>query len=46
MGKVLAIMIGIQGSGKSTFYHQFLAKDFVRVNLDTLKNKASGKAFD
>lgn len=39
MGKVLAIMIGIQGSGKSTFYHQFLAKDFVRVNLDTLKTR-------
>ena len=43
MGKVLAIMIGIQGSGKSTFYHQFLAKDFVRVNLDTLKTRQREK---
>ncbi|MBR3870508.1 MAG: AAA family ATPase [Clostridia bacterium] len=32
-------MMGIQGSGKSTFYHKFLAKDFVRVNLDTLKTR-------
>lgn len=39
MEKVLVIMMGIQGSGKSTFYHQFLAKDFVRVNLDTLKTR-------
>ena len=39
MEKVIAIMIGIQGSGKSTFYHQFLAKDFVRINLDTLKTR-------
>ena len=39
MEKVLVIMMGIQGSGKSTFYHQCLAKDFVRVNLDTLKTR-------
>lgn len=43
MEKVLAIMIGIQGSGKSTFYHQFLAKKFVRVNLDTLKTRHQEK---
>ena len=43
MEKVLAIMMGIQGSGKSTFYHQFLAKDFVRVNLDTLKTRHQEK---
>jgi len=54
--KVLAVMIGIQGSGKSTFYAKFLAQDFVRVNLDTLKTRnrerllieeclASGTAF-
>lgn len=39
MERVLAIMIGIQGSGKSTFYHNFLSKDFVRINLDTLKTR-------
>ena len=43
MEKVLVIMMGIQGSGKSTFYHQFLAKDFVRVNLDTLKTRNQEK---
>ena len=43
MEKVLAIMIGIQGSGKSTFYHQFLTKKFVRVNLDTLKTRHQEK---
>lgn len=41
--KLLAIMIGIQGSGKSTFYHQFLANDFVRINLDTLKTRHQEK---
>lgn len=39
MEKTLAILIGIQGSGKSTFYHTHLAADFVRVNLDTLKTR-------
>ena len=39
MEETLVIMMGIQGSGKSTFYHKFLAKDFVRVNLDTLKTR-------
>ncbi len=43
MEKILAIMIGIQGSGKSTFYHQFLTKKFVRVNLDTLKTRHQEK---
>lgn len=43
MEKLLAIMIGIQGSGKSTFYHQFLANDFVRINLDTLKTRHQEK---
>ena len=36
MKKTLAIIIGIQGSGKSTFYRKYLANDYVRVNLDTL----------
>ncbi|MBQ9974339.1 MAG: AAA family ATPase [Oscillospiraceae bacterium] len=43
MEKMLAIMIGIQGSGKSTFYHEFLAADFVHVNLDTLKTRNQEK---
>ena len=43
MEKVLAIMIGIQGSGKSTFFYQFLAKKYVRVNLDTLKTRKQEK---
>ena len=43
MEKVLGIMMGIQGSGKSTFYHNFLAKKFVRVNLDTLKTRNQEK---
>lgn len=33
-----AILIGIQGSGKSTFYHRFLS-DMVHVNLDTLHTR-------
>lgn len=43
MEKVLVILMGIQGSGKSTFYHNFLAKNFVRVNLDTLKTRNQEK---
>ncbi len=39
MEKTVVIMMGIQGSGKSTFYHRFLSEDFVRVNLDTLKTR-------
>ena len=37
--KNIAILMGIQGSGKSTFYHNFLAEEFIRVNLDTLKTR-------
>ena len=37
--KKIAILMGIQGSGKSTFYHNFLAEEFIRVNLDTLKTR-------
>ena len=43
MEKVLVIMMGIQGSGKSTFYHNFLTKKFVRANLDTLKTRNQEK---
>ncbi len=39
MDKTLVIMIGLQGSGKSTFYKTKLSTDFVRVNLDTLKTR-------
>lgn len=39
MEKTMVLMIGIQGSGKSTFYHKYLANDYVRVNLDTLKTR-------
>ena len=40
--KTAYIMIGIQGSGKSTFCRQFLP-DAVRVNLDTLKTRSNEK---
>lgn len=39
MEKTVVIMMGVQGSGKSTFYAEFLADRFVRVNLDTLKTR-------
>ena len=39
MEKTLVIMMGVQGSGKSTFFADYLAEDFVRVNLDTLKTR-------
>ncbi len=39
MDKTAVVMIGLQGSGKSTFYEKFLSLAFVRVNLDTLKTR-------
>ena len=39
INKTLVIMMGIQGSGKSTFYRKYLSDGFVRVNLDTLKTR-------
>ena len=39
MEKTMVLMMGIQGSGKSMFYQKFLADNFVRVNLDTLKTR-------
>ena len=39
MEKKIVIMMGIQGSGKSTFYHTYLKDDFVHINLDTLKTR-------
>lgn len=37
--KKIVILMGIQASGKSTFYKKFLNKDYVRVNLDTLRSR-------
>ena len=39
MQKTVAILMGLQGSGKSTFYKTHLSDGFVRVNLDTLKTR-------
>ena len=39
MEKTVAILMGLQGSGKSTFYESFLSDDYVRVNLDTLRSR-------
>lgn len=39
MNKTVVIMIGIQGSGKSTFYEKYLSDKYVRINLDTLKTR-------
>ena len=39
MNKTIAILMGLQGSGKSTFYKTYLSDNFVRVNLDTLKTR-------
>lgn len=33
------ILIGIQASGKSAFYHQKWEKDYVHINLDTLHTR-------
>ena len=33
------LLIGLQASGKSTFYHQMLAGDHVHINLDTLHTR-------
>jgi predicted kinase len=37
--KTLVIMMGVQGSGKSTFYARHLSGEYIRVNLDTLKTR-------
>lgn len=39
MQKTMVIMMGLQGSGKSTFCAKHLSEDYVRVNLDTLKTR-------
>lgn len=37
---LMAILIGIQGSGKSTFCREYLGDAYVRVNLDTLRTRS------
>lgn len=39
MEKTMIIMIGLQGSGKSTFCRKNLTDTYVYVNLDTLKTR-------
>ena len=41
--KKAIIFIGLQASGKSTFYRQRLAKDYVHINLDTLHTRNKEK---
>lgn len=37
--KEAVLLIGLQASGKSTFYHQMLDGDHVHINLDTLHTR-------
>ena len=39
MSRTVVILMGLQGSGKSTFFKTYLSDDFIRVNLDTLKTR-------
>ena len=39
MMNTIILMIGIQGSGKSTFCKRLLAGKYERINLDTLKTR-------
>lgn len=41
-GKTAIILIGIQASGKSTFYHERF-EDYVHINLDTLHTRNKEK---
>ena len=43
MSKIMVIMMGLQGSGKSSFYSRHLADDFVHINLDALKTRHQEK---
>ncbi len=42
--KLAVIFIGIQGSGKTTFYKKYFA-DFAHVNLDTFKKRSKERKF-
>ena len=37
--RTMILMMGLQGSGKSTFCRKFLGETYVYVNLDTLKTR-------
>lgn len=37
--KEAVLLIGLQASGKSTFYRQMLSRDHVHINLDTLHTR-------
>jgi predicted kinase len=39
------IFIGIQGSGKSSFYRQHFFNTHIRINLDMLKTRHREKIF-
>ena len=39
MDKHMVIMIGIQASGKSTFFQKHLKENYIHINLDTLKTR-------
>lgn len=43
MEKTVVILMGIQASGKSTFYKKYLSEDYDRVNLDTLGTRSREK---
>ena len=44
MQKTVVILMGLQASGKSTFYKKYLESDFVRVNLDSLRSRRNESA--
>ena len=39
MAKTIVILMGLQASGKTTFYQTYLSQKLVHVNLDTLKSR-------
>ncbi len=41
--KKIVILMGIQGSGKSQYYWQYLSDDYVRINLDSLRTRNNEK---
>ena len=42
--KLAVIFIGIQGSGKTTFYKKYFS-DFAHINLDTFKKRSRERTF-
>lgn len=45
MTKRIVILMGLQGSGKTTFYHRHLSTEYLHVNLDTLNTRHKEKLF-